>query len=175
MTSARGAGYSSSKAKANAGGGVFDPLGQASTHGPPPPLEKYNPNNPEYNAKQQERAVNKLIEEASFAAASKNFALMLERAKAAGDAEKRLRDFRNNNGLKDQQNMDLTYAVLFMLANAYASSKLYTEALRTYSFVVRFKNQYQHEQAMRAGVHGFVSGRLTVLFLTWLIVLSLSV
>jgi len=141
MTSARGAGYSS--ANKNARSGVFDPLGQASTHGPAPPLEKYNPNNPEYNAKQQERGVNKLLEEAAFAAANKNFALMLERAKAAGDADKRLREFRNSNGLKDQQNVDLTYAVLFMLANAFASSKLYAEALRTYSFVVKDKNYPQ--------------------------------
>ncbi len=53
--------------------------------------------------------------------------------------ERALCKHREKNNLADQINHDLTYAVLFNLANAYAGSKMFTESLSTYSMVVKNK------------------------------------
>lgn len=39
----------------------------------------------------------------------------------------------------DQVNMDLTYSVCFNLANVYQANKMYSEALNTYTLIVKNK------------------------------------
>ena len=53
-------------------------------------------------------------------------------------------------GLVDQINIDLTYSVCFNLANQYHANKQYTEALNTYSLIVKNK---QYAQAGRLRVN----------------------
>jgi intraflagellar transport protein 88 len=64
----------------------------------------------------------------------------LEKAKEAGKKERQLCREREKNGLADQINSDLTYAVCFNLANQYDACGMYTEALNTYSLIVKDKN-----------------------------------
>eukprot|EP01049_Picozoa_sp_SAG25_P007622 SAG25_NODE_632_length_6316_cov_2.511983_8_plen_148_part_00 len=53
-------------------------------------------------------------------------------------------------GLVDQINIDLTYSVCFNLANQYHANKQYTEALNTFSLIVKNK---QYAQAGRLRVN----------------------
>jgi intraflagellar transport protein 88 len=102
-------------------------------------LEQRSHDSPEHAAKDMEREVNKKIEASAFAAAAKNFPLALDEAKAAAKLERALCKHREEHKLRDQINYDLTYSVCFNLANAFASSKLYMEALSTYALVVKNK------------------------------------
>jgi intraflagellar transport protein 88 len=68
----------------------------------------------------------------------------------AGKQERALCKHREKNGLTDQINFDLTYAVCFNLANCYAAAKMYTEALGAYALVVKNK---QYPQAGRLRVN----------------------
>ena len=67
----------------------------------------------------------------------------LEKAKEAGKSERGLCKFRENNGLQEQINLDLTYAILFNLASAHYANKAYDEALNTYQLIVKNKNYSQ--------------------------------
>ena len=51
----------------------------------------------------------------------------LEKAKLAGRNERAVSKQRENGGLAEAQNMDLTYSVLFNLAVQYELNELYTE------------------------------------------------
>ena len=53
----------------------------------------------------------------------------LEKAMEAKKRERALTKFREGNGMTDQVNVDLTYAVDFNLAVCYHSNKDYQEAL----------------------------------------------
>ncbi|CAM9370847.1 unnamed protein product, partial [Heterosigma akashiwo] len=138
MTSVAGAGYKSNAAR---GDPAFDPLGQ--NRGPAPPLAEKADNSPEDKAKDMEKQVNRLIEESAAAGARRDFAAALERAKEAGKRERALCKHREANGLVDQINLDLTYAVCFNLANAYHQNGMYDEALHTYSLIVKNKTYPQ--------------------------------
>uniref|UniRef100_A0A8C2H227 Intraflagellar transport protein 88 homolog n=1 Tax=Cyprinus carpio TaxID=7962 RepID=A0A8C2H227_CYPCA len=133
MTAVRAAGYSSSIAR----GSVFDPLGQAK--GPAPPLETRNEDTPEEKIKILEKKVNDLIEESCLAHARGDLQLSLEKAKEAGRKERALVRQREQTGTADHINLDLTYSVLFNLANQYANNDMYTEALNTYQVIVKNK------------------------------------
>ncbi|KAG1960003.1 intraflagellar transport protein 88 homolog isoform X9 [Pimephales promelas] len=133
MTAVRAAGYSSSIAR----GSVFDPLGQSK--GPAPPLERQNEDTPEEKIKILEKKVNDLIEESCLAHAHGDLQLSLEKAKEAGRKERALVRQREQTGTADHINLDLTYSVLFNLANQYASNDMYTEALNTYQVIVKNK------------------------------------
>lgn len=50
--------------------------------------------------------------------------MALERAKEAGKKERQLTRMLEQNGLSEQINMDLTYGVLFNLANSVCSGKV---------------------------------------------------
>ena len=54
-------------------------------------------------------------------------------------------------GLVDQINIDLTYSVCFNLANQYHANKQYTEALNTFSLIVKNK-QYAQSGRLRVNV-----------------------
>uniref|UniRef100_A0A0A9XNH2 Intraflagellar transport protein 88 n=1 Tax=Lygus hesperus TaxID=30085 RepID=A0A0A9XNH2_LYGHE len=84
-----------------------------------------------------------LAKEADYAAA-------LEKAKDAGKKERQLCKQREQLGLGEQINVDLTYAVHVNLAIQYQNHQLYTEALNTYNLIVRNK---QYPQAGRLRVN----------------------
>ena len=64
-----------------------------------------------------------------MAAQRRDLMQALERAKEAGKKERALCKHREQNGLVDAINLDLTYAVCFNLANAYHMNEMYSEAL----------------------------------------------
>ena len=119
MTAVRAAGYTA------AGGnrGVFDPAGlNQAGRGPAPPLQKRSENSPEDMCREMEREVNGLIEESSMLSLKNDCGAALEKAKEAGKRERMLCKQREQNGLQDQINIDLTYSVCFNLANQYHAS-----------------------------------------------------
>jgi intraflagellar transport protein 88 len=94
---------------------------------------------PEEMIKVMEKKVNFLIEESTFAAQDGNFQLSLDKAKEAGKKERLLAKQREQYNLSDQMNLDLTYCVLFNLANQYHANKMYQEALNSYGIIVKNK------------------------------------
>ncbi|KAG5460019.1 MAG: hypothetical protein BJ554DRAFT_7984, partial [Olpidium bornovanus] len=94
---------------------------------------------PEEQIKALERKVNALIEDSAFAAEAGEQQSALEKAKEAGKKERQLTKQREQASLGDQINLDLTYCVLFNLANQYHASRMYQEALNTYSAIVKNK------------------------------------
>ena len=134
MTAVQAVGFTS---HGNRGVG-FDPMGQANK-GPAPALEQKNEDSPEEKIKQLEKKVNELIEESCFAASRGEFQLSLEKAKESGRKERMLVRQREQLSASDQINLDLTYSVLFNLANQYAANEMYSEALNTYQVIVKNK------------------------------------
>lgn len=63
----------------------------------------------------------------------------LERAKEAGKKERAVCKLREQFGLLEQINSDLTYAVAVSLASVYQAAQLYTEALNSFTQIVRSK------------------------------------
>lgn len=63
----------------------------------------------------------------------------LDKAKEAGRKERLLCRQREQVGLSDQISLDLTYCVLFNLANQYQANRMHTEALNTYLLIVKNK------------------------------------
>ncbi len=49
---------------------------------------------------------------------------------------------REQAGLSDAHNLDLTFGVLFNLANAYAANEMYSEALNTYQVQCHYLHSY---------------------------------
>ncbi|CAL8370641.1 unnamed protein product [Arctogadus glacialis] len=133
MTAVRAAGYTSALTR----GTTFDPLGQSK--GPAPPLEARNDDTPEEKIKILEKRVNELIAESCIAHSQGSLQLALEKAKEAGRKERALVRQREQSGNADHINPDLTYAVLFNLANQYANNDMYPEALNTYQVIVKNK------------------------------------
>uniref|UniRef100_A0A6G1RI60 Intraflagellar transport protein 88 homolog n=1 Tax=Hypotaenidia okinawae TaxID=2861861 RepID=A0A6G1RI60_9GRUI len=132
MTSVQAAGYS----KAAMRGSSFDPLGQA--RGPALPLEMKNPDSLE-EIRQLEKKVNELVEESCIANSCGDLKLALEKAKEAGRKERVLVRQREQTGTPEHINLDLTFSILFNLANQYAANELYAEALNTYQVIVKNK------------------------------------
>ncbi|CAB3979099.1 intraflagellar transport 88 homolog [Paramuricea clavata] len=137
MTAVRGAGYSSAGNRAPAGA-AFDPFNQGNK-GPAPPLEKKAEDSPEEKIKQMEKKVNELIEESCIACGRGEMELALEKAKEAGRKERALCRQREQTAVTEQINLDLTYSVLFNLADMYHKSQMYSEALNTYQVIVKNK------------------------------------
>ncbi|XP_041114744.1 intraflagellar transport protein 88 homolog isoform X3 [Polyodon spathula] len=133
MTAVLAAGYSSAVIR----GSAFDPLGQSK--GPAPPLEAKNEDTPEEKIKQLEKKVNQLIEDSCIAHSNGDLQLSLEKAKEAGRKERFLVRQREQTASADHINLDLTYSVLFNLANRYADNEMFAEALNTYQVIVKNK------------------------------------
>ena len=151
MTAVKGAGYNSSKA-ASANPAPFDPLGLSSA--PAPPLVPRNITSPELQCKELEKHIHKLLEESAAAMhdpAAPNLQLALDKAKDAVKRERALNKQREKYALLDTVNHDLTYAILFNLANTYARCGQVSEALNTYQLIIRNK-QYPHAQRLRVNV-----------------------
>ncbi|XP_065906422.1 intraflagellar transport protein 88 homolog [Dysidea avara] len=142
MTSVKGAGYTS------AGRKLFDPLNQTSggssdktggATGSGAILETKQEDGVEEVIKQLEKKVNQLLEESAVANCERKYQLALDRAKEAGRKERLLCKQRDQASLNEQINLDLTYSVLFNLANQYHANKMYSEALNTYLLIVKNK------------------------------------
>jgi len=151
MTAVRAAGYTSAGPRP---GTQFDPTGmgaQNTNRGPAPPLQKRSENSPEDMCREMEKEVNALIEESALLSFQKDHARALDKAKEAGKRERHLCKQREQSGLADQINIDLTYSVCFNLANQYHANGLYTEALNTYSLIVKNK-QYAQSGRLRVNM-----------------------
>jgi intraflagellar transport protein 88 len=94
---------------------------------------------PDELIKNTERKVNSLIEESALFAADGDFSTALDKAKEACKKERLLAKQREQLGLEEQLNLDLTYYVLLNLANQYESNKMYSEALNSYNVIVKNK------------------------------------
>lgn len=133
MSSVKGAGYNPLAAQ----GGVYG--GGSTGKKVAPPLEAKLEDSPEDAIQQMEKKVNLLIEESAVASADGNYQLALDKAKEAGRKERLLCRQREQAGLGEQISLDLTYCVLFNLANQYQANHMYTEALNTYLLIVKNK------------------------------------
>jgi intraflagellar transport protein 88 len=97
-----------------------------------------------------EKEVNLYIEKSAESKLNGRNAECLEHAKEAATKERLLRKQREQAGLLDQINIDLTYSVCFNLANAYQINGILQDALNTYALIVRNK---QYPQAGRLRVN----------------------
>ncbi|XP_030766229.1 LOW QUALITY PROTEIN: intraflagellar transport protein 88 homolog [Sitophilus oryzae] len=131
MTAVRGAGYTSG------GGKPFDPLNQAGAVQQTPPLELQKDDSPEEKMRQQEIKIMQLVEESCIAQSEGDLRKALTKAKEASNKERSLIKTQEQSDLSDHHNIDLTYVVLFNLANQYAANELYTEALNTYQMMTK--------------------------------------
>ena len=142
MTGIRGAGYSSIAGARP--GTTFDPLNQATatsatgSRASPGGLEAAKKEEtPEEKIKAFEKKVNLLIEESCMANHRGELKPALDKAKEASTKERSLIRLREQAGLSDAHNLDLTFSVLFNLANQYAANEMYTEALNTYQVITK--------------------------------------
>lgn len=135
MTAVRGAGYTSNRVGSGSSQ-MFDPLNQAAS-GPAPPLETKKEDTPEEKIKKAERRIMELIEESCFANNSGDMRLALERAKEASTKERSLIRIQDQAGLSETHNLDLTFSVLFNLANQYAANEMFSEALNTFQVITK--------------------------------------
>nr|CAD7458130.1 unnamed protein product [Timema tahoe] len=131
MTAVRGAGYTSQRP-----GTSFDPLNQVNT-GPSPQLETRKEEIPKEKIKKLELRIMELIEESCLSASRGEFRVALDRAKEVSSKERALIRLQEQAELSDTHNLDLTFAVLFNLANQYANNDMLTEALNTYQVVTK--------------------------------------
>ena len=83
------------------------------------------------------------MEESAEAKAKNNLDLALEKAKEAANKERQLRKAREQANMIEQINIDLTYCVCFNLAVMYQAKGMRSEALNTYSLLVKNKNYPQ--------------------------------
>ena len=153
MTAVRAAGYTAT-GRPGTGKGVFDPMGGGGgggPRGPAPPLQKRADNSPEDKCREMEKEVNGLIEESAKLSVHKQYQAALDRAKEAGKLERQLCKKREEHGLADQINIDLTYSVCFNLANQYHCCGMYTEALNAYTLIVKNK-QYAQSGRLRVNM-----------------------
>ena len=90
--------------------------------------------------KELEAEVNRLVEDSADNKVKGKSTKSLELAKEAFNKERNLRKLREQNGMADQVNSELTFCVCVNMANQYHANKLYKEALNTYTIIVKNKN-----------------------------------
>ncbi|PAA49320.1 hypothetical protein BOX15_Mlig014944g2 [Macrostomum lignano] len=128
MTAVRAAGFTRNARKGSAG-----------DIRPAPPLEAKADNSPEEKIRALEKEVVQLVEESCLALSRGEKGAALQKAKEAAKKEKDLLRKREDLSSTDQANMDLTYMVLFNLANQYQANDMYQEALNAYQAIVKNK------------------------------------
>ncbi|CAH8527505.1 unnamed protein product [Dicrocoelium dendriticum] len=142
MTSVRAAGYSSMGYRGSTaaeGGAIWADGRMTSEARTVQSLEVGSSDNPEERIKLMEKSVNQLLEDSCIAASQGEITLAFEKVKEAGRKERVLVRQREQLGVADQINLDLTYSVLFNLATRYTACGMYQEALNTYQAIVRNK------------------------------------
>ncbi|XP_063706628.1 intraflagellar transport protein 88 homolog [Culicoides brevitarsis] len=132
-TAVRPAGYTMSQSK------IFDPLNQAAKR--TVVIDTRKEETPEQKYKNLEQKIFDTLEESILASSGPkpDFTLGLNKAKEASSLDRQLLRLRDQNGGSHSHNFDLTYSVLFNLANLYACSDMYVEALNTYTLMTKNK------------------------------------
>ncbi|XP_067008666.2 intraflagellar transport protein 88 homolog isoform X2 [Anabrus simplex] len=78
-----------------------------------------------------------LIEESCLTNSRGEMKAALDKAKEASTKERSLIRMQEQTGLSENHNLDLTFSVLFNLANQYDANEMYTEALNTYTVITK--------------------------------------
>lgn len=89
------------------------------------PLEEKKEKSEEENFKQLEEEVHRILEESARLKLNKQMNEALQKAKEAASKEKKIRQLRENSGILDQVNLDLTFYVFYNLANSYHANGLH--------------------------------------------------
>lgn len=144
MTSNKAAGYSALSNK-----GAFDPLKDGDIH--TYRLAGKDEAGPEYIARKMEKEVNDMVHQSAILFHKREMTAALDKIKDAQKRERILQKHREKHGLLEQQNVDLTYAVQFTLANQQEKNGMLGEALNTYSVIVRNK-QYPQAGKLRVNM-----------------------
>eukprot|EP00824_Muranothrix_gubernata_P021625 TRINITY_DN4757_c0_g1_i1.p1 TRINITY_DN4757_c0_g1~~TRINITY_DN4757_c0_g1_i1.p1 ORF type:complete len:766 (-),score=181.57 TRINITY_DN4757_c0_g1_i1:36-2240(-) len=90
--------------------------------------------------KEREREVNKLVEDSASAKIKGQLSKALDLAKEAANKERNIRRLREQDGMIEQINFELTFSVCVNLANQFQLNGMYKEALNTYTLIVKNKN-----------------------------------
>eukprot|EP00391_Amoebophrya_sp_Ameob2_P001291 CAMPEP_0179008480 /NCGR_PEP_ID=MMETSP0795-20121207/15737_1 /TAXON_ID=88552 /ORGANISM="Amoebophrya sp., Strain Ameob2" /LENGTH=778 /DNA_ID=CAMNT_0020703565 /DNA_START=412 /DNA_END=2749 /DNA_ORIENTATION=+ len=147
VTSNRGAGYSATA--------IFDPLNQVGTEGKIKTesllSKKAEDKAPEEKLRDLEKEIHGLVEESAVVREQGDLSQALELAKEAGKRERTLCRQREQQGLLEQLNVDLTYAVCLNLAISQHANNNDTEAISIYNQIVRNK-QYPHSGRFRVNM-----------------------
>ncbi|XP_041772593.1 intraflagellar transport protein 88 homolog [Anopheles merus] len=132
-TAIRPVGYSSHNSK------LFDPLNQAAKK--IVVMENRKEETPEQRYKNLETKIYALLEESIVASTGgkPDMATSLAKAKEASSLDRTLLRMRDQDGGTYTHNFDLTFFVLFNLANVYAKNEMYIEALNTYTLMTKNK------------------------------------
>ena len=128
--------------KANAAAGFKSkpvPEGTAATHATQPKVEVKKEKTEEEQFKELEEEVHRLLENSATAKVAKNNNEALQKAKEAATKEKKIRSLREQTGSLDQVNIDLTFYVFYNLANMYHANGLHTEAINSYTIILKNK------------------------------------
>ena len=102
-------------------------------------IEEKKEKSEEENFKEIEEEVHRLLELSAFQKVKKNLTDALAKAKEAASKEKKIRQLREAKGSLDQVNIDLTFYVFYNLANMYHANGLHTEALNSYTIILKNK------------------------------------
>ena len=113
-------------------------------------IEEKKEKSEEENFKEIEEEVHRLLEQSALAKVKKNLGDALTKAKEAASKEKKIRQLREAKGSLDQVNIDLTFYVFYNLANMYHANGLHTEAINSYTIILKNK---QYPQASRLRVN----------------------
>lgn len=139
MTAVRGAGFTGNR-----------PVTRGAQRPQPPESQKRPEDVAEDECRRIERQVQVLLDESIFAQEKGDFRRALERAKEAGrqvstelfaseqntyEQERQAAKKREQLGLADSANVELTFHVLFNLAHQYTVNDMLSEALNTYQVV----------------------------------------
>ena len=142
MTAIRGAGFTSTSSQSALTG--FNEQTMA-------PTRVRTEDTPEDAIKMLEKKITELLEESVILGSKGQHKQALDKAKAAAKKERILCTQRDQASLGDQINLDLTYYVLFNLANQYQANQLYPEALNAYLMIVKNK-MFNHGGRLRVNM-----------------------
>ncbi|CAD6186482.1 unnamed protein product [Caenorhabditis auriculariae] len=93
----------------------------------------------EEKCKEMEQKVTDLLKGSMLAAEQRNYKEALDKAKDAGRRERAVVKYREQHSMVESMNLDLTFTVLFNLAQQYQNSDMLNEALNTYEIIVKNK------------------------------------
>ncbi|WKX92854.1 hypothetical protein Q1695_010691 [Nippostrongylus brasiliensis] len=101
--------------------------------------ESKSPDTIEEKCKEMERRVVDMLKESLFAAERRHLKEALDKAKEAGRRERAVVKYREQQDVVESMNIDLTFTVLFNLAQQYQANDMANEALNTYQIIVKNK------------------------------------
>ncbi|PIO71816.1 tetratricopeptide repeat protein [Teladorsagia circumcincta] len=93
----------------------------------------------EQKCKEMEQRVMDMLKESVFAAEKRSLKEALDKAKEAGRRERAVVKYREQQDVVESMNIDLTFTVLFNLAQQYMANDMANEALNTYQIIVKNK------------------------------------